>query len=71
MSRESPAPGKASALKAFEDLGYHAVDNLPLELLPDFATLVEKSADSATARRSWWMSARARPWTACRRFSKG
>ena len=26
--------GKASALKAFEDLGYHAVDNLPLELLP-------------------------------------
>ena len=29
--------GKASALKAFEDLGFHAVDNLPLELLPDFA----------------------------------
>jgi UPF0042 nucleotide-binding protein len=37
--------GKASALKAFEDLGFHAVDNLPLELLPDFATLVEKSAE--------------------------
>jgi UPF0042 nucleotide-binding protein len=35
--------GKASALKAFEDLGYHAVDNLPLELLPEFAALVEKS----------------------------
>jgi UPF0042 nucleotide-binding protein len=35
--------GKASALKAFEDLGFHAVDNLPLELLPDFAALVEKS----------------------------
>jgi len=32
--------GKASALKAFEDLGFHAVDNLPLELLPDFAVLV-------------------------------
>jgi RNase adapter protein RapZ len=32
--------GKASALKAFEDLGFYAVDNLPLELLPDFATLV-------------------------------
>ena len=29
--------GKASALKAFEDLGFHCVDNLPLELLPDFA----------------------------------
>jgi UPF0042 nucleotide-binding protein len=37
--------GKASALKAFEDLGYHAVDNLPLELLPEFAALVDKSAD--------------------------
>jgi UPF0042 nucleotide-binding protein len=37
--------GKASALKAFEDLGYHAVDNLPLELLPEFAALVGKSAD--------------------------
>jgi UPF0042 nucleotide-binding protein len=37
--------GKASALKAFEDLGYHAVDNLPLELLPDFAVLVEKSTE--------------------------
>ena len=37
--------GKASALKAFEDLGFHAVDNLPLELLPDFAELVRKSAE--------------------------
>src|SRR5271157_5776309 len=37
--------GKASALKAFEDLGFHCVDNLPLELLPDFARLVAKSAE--------------------------
>ena len=37
--------GKASAIKAFEDLGFHAVDNLPLELLPDFARLVRKSAE--------------------------
>ena len=37
--------GKASALKAFEDLGYHCVDNLPLELLPDFAVLVSKSKE--------------------------
>lgn len=37
--------GKASALKAFEDLGYQAVDNLPLELMPDFAGLVEKSKE--------------------------
>src|SRR5277367_6070080 len=35
--------GKATALKAFEDLGFHAVDNLPLELLVEFARLVEKS----------------------------
>jgi len=37
--------GKASALKAFEDLGFHCVDNLPLELLPDFAVLVSKSPE--------------------------
>jgi UPF0042 nucleotide-binding protein len=35
--------GKGSALKALEDLGYYAVDNLPLELLPNFATLVKGS----------------------------
>ncbi len=35
--------GKASALKAFEDLGYNCCDNLPLELLPDFAKLISKS----------------------------
>ena len=32
--------GKASALKAFEDLGFYSVDNLPLELIPRFADLV-------------------------------
>jgi len=37
--------GKASAIKSFEDLGFHAVDNLPLELLPDFARLVRKSTE--------------------------
>src|ERR1017187_9657939 len=37
--------GKASALKSFEDLGFHAVDNLPLELLPEFARLVRKSVE--------------------------
>jgi len=37
--------GKASALKAFEDLGFHCVDNLPLELLPEFAGLVGKSGE--------------------------
>jgi RNase adapter protein RapZ len=37
--------GKASALKAFEDLGFHCVDNLPLELLPQFSELVSKSSE--------------------------
>ena len=41
--------GKASALRAFEDLGYHAVDNLPLELLLEFARLVEKSGEIQSA----------------------
>ncbi len=41
--------GKASALKDFEDLGYHAVDNLPLELLVEFAGLVGKSREIARA----------------------
>ncbi len=41
--------GKASALKAFEDLGFHCVDNLPLELLPHFGALVSASADVARA----------------------
>jgi len=41
--------GKASALKAFEDLGFHAVDNLPLELLPDFALLVCNSLEVESA----------------------
>ena len=37
--------GKASALKAFEDLGYYSVDNLPLELVPRFADLVRQSVE--------------------------
>lgn len=41
--------GKLSALKAFEDLGYYSVDNLPLELIPRFADLVQKSAEISHA----------------------
>src|SRR5437773_370594 len=37
--------GKASALKAFEDLGYYCVDNLPVELIPRFAELAVQSAE--------------------------
>ncbi len=39
--------GKASVLKAFEDLGYYCVDNLPLGLVPRFAELVGESAEIA------------------------
>src|SRR5947199_8516872 len=37
--------GKASVLKAFEDLGYYCVDNLPVGLIPRFAELVGKSSE--------------------------
>lgn len=37
--------GKASALRAFEDLGYYSVDNLPMELIPRFADLVRHSTE--------------------------
>src|SRR6195256_139035 len=37
--------GKASALKAFEDLGYYCVDNLPVDLIPRFAELALRSGD--------------------------
>jgi UPF0042 nucleotide-binding protein len=37
--------GKASVLKAFEDLGYYCVDNLPVELIPRFAELAVQSAE--------------------------
>ncbi len=34
--------GKGSVLKAFEDLGYYCVDNLPVDLIPKFADLFNK-----------------------------
>ncbi len=37
--------GKGSALKAFEDLGYYCVDNLPVGLIPNFAELVLHSSE--------------------------
>ncbi len=41
--------GKASVLKVFEDLGYYAVDNLPMELLPRFGELARSSEIERTA----------------------
>src|SRR2546428_11232348 len=37
--------GKAAALKAFEDLGYYSVHNLPVELIPRVAELAVQAAE--------------------------
>ncbi len=41
--------GKLTALKAFEDLGFYAVDNLPISLVPKFADLVHDSKSGQRA----------------------
>lgn len=41
--------GKGSVLKVFEDLGYYCVDNLPVDLIPNFAELIEQSAETHRA----------------------
>lgn len=41
--------GKVTVLKSLEDLGYYAVDNLPVALIPKFAELVR---DSPSTRRA-------------------
>jgi len=35
--------GKGTVLKAFEDLGYYSVDNLPIGLIPKFAELAKEA----------------------------
>jgi UPF0042 nucleotide-binding protein len=37
--------GMSSALKAFEDLGYFAIDNLPAQLIPTFVKLCDDSSE--------------------------
>jgi RNase adapter protein RapZ len=41
--------GKASVLKAFEDLGFYCVDNLPIGLIPRFADLAKESPEIGRA----------------------
>src|SRR5580692_5895712 len=36
--------GKGTVLKAFEDLGYYSVDNLPVDLIPKFAELMKDAS---------------------------
>ncbi len=35
--------GKSVALRALEDIGYYCVDNLPIDLLPQLATILSKT----------------------------
>ncbi len=41
--------GRSAALKAFEDMGYYCVDNLPLELLPAFVDYAGRSREAQHA----------------------
>lgn len=38
--------GRSAALKAFEDIGFYCVDNLPLVLLPDFVDFAQLSEEA-------------------------
>jgi len=37
--------GKGSVLRAFEDLGYYCVDNLPVDLIPSFSELFDQGGE--------------------------
>ena len=49
--------GKSTVLKAFEDIGYYCVDNLPVELIPIFAEL-HAAGESDFARAALLVDAR-------------
>jgi UPF0042 nucleotide-binding protein len=36
--------GKSQALKCFEDIGFHCIDNIPVKLLPHLAELIKKES---------------------------
>lgn len=40
--------GKSTVLKAFEDIGYYCVDNLPIALMPEFLSLTENASTMPT-----------------------
>ena len=37
--------GKGSVLRTFEDLGFYCVDNMPVDLIPNFAELYSQSEE--------------------------
>src|SRR5512133_1666694 len=49
--------GKGSVLKALEDSGYYAVDNLPVDLIPTFAEARACSGSPTSTRASATCSA--------------
>jgi UPF0042 nucleotide-binding protein len=49
--------GKSTVLKAFEDMGFYCVDNLPVELIPIFAEL-HAAGKSEFARAALLVDAR-------------
>ena len=41
--------GKGTVLRVFEDMGFYAVDNLPIDLIPTFAELCRHSPEISRA----------------------
>lgn len=60
--------GKTTAVRAFEDLGFFCVDNLPVGLLDTFLTLLERGSAESVARVALVMDARERDFA--RRWPK-
>ncbi len=50
--------GKSTALRAFEDLGYYCVDNLPIALLPEFLALTNSNSQNPTNKIALVMDVR-------------
>ena len=53
--------GRSSALKIMEDLGYFCADNIPPQLIPDFARLCQNRAVPLEMWRLWRICA----WAIC------
>jgi len=64
-------PGKASVLKAFEDLGTNVWPNLPVGTDPALRGAGRPSAERSNALRWWWMFVKGRQLkrTACDSFN--
>ena len=52
--------GKTTAVRAFEDLGFFCVDNLPVGLIDTFLTLLERGSAESVTKVALVMDARER-----------